>query len=173
MPFVAGALTGTDGVHGGGYTLSIPAVGTFTNNSNNLTGSINSLASNFFYYASNPAGGSETLTLTGLTTGRAYQAVFYSVGFGGAGTRVQNVSDDQGGTLPGYDQNVNGNGNGTELIDTYVATGPSITFTFTGVAGNASFHQYGFSNQQVVPEPGSAALLGGLGLGLLGRRRRA
>lgn len=170
VAFVAGGASGTDATHGGGWSYSIPTQTGFTNNTNNLTGNINTVARDFLY-SGNAATASETLTLTGLTTGVSYKATFYSVGFGGAGTRVQNISDSQGGVLNNYDQNANGSGNGSLLVDTYTATSNSITFTFASTGNNASFHQYGFSNQ-VVPEPGSAAAVLAVGaLGLLARRR--
>jgi hypothetical protein len=171
VTFVASGASGTDAVHGGGWSFSIPGQSTFANFNNNLTGNINQLARDFLF-SSNPGTATETLTLTGLTPGTLYQAVFYSVGFGTPGTRVQNISDNQGGTLNGYDQNGNGSGNGSLLIDDYLATSNSITFTFTSTANNASFFQYGFSNQ-VVPEPGSIASLTTAGaLVLLSRQRR-
>ena len=130
VPFVAGGASGTDATHGGSWSYSIPGQNVFTNNTNTLTGNINTLAKDFLY-SGNAATATETLTLTGLTVGTTYQASFYSVGFGGAGSRVQNISDDQGGALLGYDQNAFGSGNGSLLTDTYVATGNSITITFS------------------------------------------
>jgi hypothetical protein len=169
--FVPGGASGTDAVHGGGWSYSIPAQNAFTGNGNNLTGGMNALASNFLY-SGNPGTATETLTLTGLTPGVTYKAQFYSVGFGGPGTRLQNISDSQGGVLNNYDQNANGDKNGSLLIDTYTAAGNSITFTFDSLGGNASYHQYGFSNQ-AVPEPATVGSLALAALGILARRRRA
>lgn len=171
VTFVAGGASGTDATHGGGWSYSIPTQSSYTTNTSNLTGSINQLAKDFLY-SGNSGTATETLTLTGLTVGKTYKASFYSVGFGGAGGRVQNISDDQGGTLNGYDQNAFGSGNGSLLTDTYTATATSITVTFASAANNASFHQYGFSNEVVAPEPATAGLLAVGGVALLNRRRR-
>ena len=163
---INGVAFAPGGTSGSNYTLSIPALGSFTGNGNNLTGNVNTLAQNFFYDANNPPGESETLQLTGLTPLTTYLFTEYTVGFGDPGGRVQNVSDSQGGSLLAFDENAAGSGNGQLLHDLYTtdASGPgstSITFTFTALAGNSSMHEYGFSNQVVpVPEPASWMLFG-------------
>ena len=104
--------------------------------------------------------------------------MFYNVGFGSAGGRPQAVGDDQN-PPPGtanYDENVNGNGNGSELIDSFIPTSSTFTIDINSINGNASFHEYGFS-LQAVPEPSSVVALVGLcGMGLIGliryRRRK-
>jgi len=171
VTFVPGGASGTDATHGGSWTFSIPSQNAFVNNTNNLTGSINQIARDFLYSGSATTA-TETLTLSGLTPGQKYRAVFYNVGFGGPGGRIQNVTDDQGGALNGYDENGPGDKNGSLIIDDYTATAASITITIASQGNNISFHQYGFSNQ-VVPEPASAGLLLIGATGLLARRRRA
>ncbi len=118
------------------------------------------------------------MQLTGLTPSTTYLFTEYTVGFGDPGTRLQNVSDSQGGSLANFDENAAGSGNGQLLHDLYTtdASGPgstSITFTFTAEGANASMHEYGFSNQGVpVPEPASWMLFGLGAIGLLAVIRR-
>jgi hypothetical protein len=168
---INGVAFAPGGTSGSNYTLSIPVLGSFTGNTNNLAGNVNTLAQNFFYDSSNPAGESETLQLTGLTPSTTYLFSEYTVGFGDPGTRLQNVSDSQGGSLANFDENAAGGGDGQLLHDLYTtdasgAGSTSITFTFTAEGGNASMHEYGFSNQVVpVPEPASWMLFG---LGVVG-----
>jgi hypothetical protein len=173
---VGNVVSGANG--GVTYAVTIPGFSTFTGFGNNLTGSTNTLAQSF-YYSGNGGTADETVTFGGLTPNAPYQAVFYSVGFGNADGRLQAVGDDQN-PPPGtanYDENVNGNGNGSELIDSFIPTSSTFTIDINSINGNASFHEYGFS-LQAVPEPSAiVALVGLCGMGLIGviryRRRKA
>ena len=150
--------------------------GAYSNNSNNLGGSLNQLASDFYYNQSGQSSPYETLTLSGLTAGTTYTTVFYNVGFGSVGERTNTITDGLGDTI-NYDENMYGMGNGSELINTYTATSGSVTYTFIpDNAEGASFHQYGFSNEvdpSPAPEPAQMATLSLIGLGLGGLILRA
>jgi hypothetical protein len=146
VSFEAGTQTGSN------YTFTAPGLSSVAGGSG-VSGQMCSLVSNCYF-----SGGSQTdpqtLQLTGLATNTSYRMVFYNRGWGNAGERVINITDSQGGSYSGYDQNWAGNGNGNLLVASYT-TGPaetSITFNFTSVNPNNSFHQYGFSNEIVTNE---------------------
>ncbi len=165
VTFVAGALVGSN------YTLTTPNTGTFQNSSGNVTGGSADLVEDFFFL-SGSSSGVEVLTLTGLTVGERYITTFYNEAFGGP--RVQNITTSDGGSILGFDQDFSGTNNGNLLQYDYVATATSISFTFDSVTDNASFHQYGFSNEVVpVPEPATLGMLALGGLAFLRRRRVA
>ena len=131
------------------YTLGIDSTGTYTGNANALTGSINKLATDFFY--STTSAGSESLLLSGLTPSTTYTLTFYCVGFGSAGGRQETLTDSQNTTPTIIDENASGSGNGFLLKDTYTtaasgAGSTSYQINFRVSAGG-SFHEYGFSNE--------------------------
>jgi hypothetical protein len=125
----------------------------YNNFKNNLTGNLNSAASNF-YFSESPTWQAQ-LTLSGLTPGVTYMTTFYSAGFYGAGQGQQTVTDSLGGSYT-FDQDAAGVGNGSLLTRTYVATSDSITFTFTPTTKN-SFNQFALTNEVVVNMEYSAA----------------
>ncbi len=123
---------------------------------NNLKGSLNSAASDF-YYSESPTG-QEQLTLSGLTPGVTYTTTFYSAGRYGVGSGKQIVTDSLGGDFT-FDQDASGAGNGSRLTRTYVATSDSVTFTFTPVTKN-SFNQFALTNEVVPPSHQSPDVYG-------------
>lgn len=151
---------------------------TMTNNSTNagkVAGESSKFFTDFFYNSV-----TQTLTLTGLTPGQTYRAVFYAISWGGFGGRYSTVTDSLGGSIL-YDQNMHPNGG--LLIDEYTPTSSTVTFTFTQNRADSNpgdpnktdqyshYHFYAFSNE-VVPEPAAAGLAGlGAASALLMRRR--
>ena len=113
------------------------------------------------------AGSSTTFTLTGLSMNTDYSFYYFNPDWGsGPRTGFLDGSDDVGNTFA-VDQ---GPGSGNEIIKYDYNTGASTTFTMTVTSDFAdTLHTYSFVN--VVPEP-STALLGGLGMLALLRRRR-
>jgi hypothetical protein len=127
---------------------------TYNDFKNNLTGNLNSAASNFYFSAS-PTW-QEQLTLSGLTPGVTYMTTFYSAGFYNAGQGQQIVTDNFGGSFT-FDQDAGGVGNGSLLTRTYVATSDSITFTFTPTPTTKnSFNQFALTNEVVSMEYSAA-----------------
>jgi hypothetical protein len=113
------------------------------------------------------AGSSTTFTLTGLSTNTNYSFYFFNPDWDGATrTGLLDGSDDAGNTFAVDQQS----GSGNEIIQYDYNTGASTTFTMTVTSDSGNtLHTYAFAN--VVPEP-SAALLGGLGMLAMLRRRR-
>jgi hypothetical protein len=111
-------------------------------------------------------GGVKTYKLTGLATNTNYAFYFFSPDWGDSGrTGALDGSDDGVGNTTTTDQSW---GTGHEIIKYAYNTGASTSFTMS-VDNTNGLHNYAFVN--VVPEPG-AALLGGLGMLALLRRRR-
>jgi hypothetical protein len=110
-----------------------------------------------------------TYNLTGLLTNTNYEFYFFNPDWTGGATRTGFLdgSDDGVGNTFAIDQTP---GAGDKIIKYAYNTGASTTFTMRATSNNtAGLHNFAFVN--VVPEP-SAALLGGLGMLALLRRRR-
>lgn len=127
-----------------------------------------------------------TLTLTGLTPGVTYDARIYSRRWDPTANRSTNISFNEDGVAGAegstglINQNDSNTLPGAGFSDPeqesyyvnyrYTAASPSLEMTFTNQTGD-TWHLYAVTNQ-VVPEPGSLAVLG-IGAGaLLARRRR-
>lgn len=114
------------------------------------------------------SGASITYTLTGLATNTNYEFYFFNPEWGQSNrTGFLDGSDDVGNAFA-VDQSA---GAGDKIIKYSYNTGASTSFTMTVTSDTqgTSLHNYAFVN--LVPEP-SAALLGGLGMLCLLRRRR-
>ena len=123
------------------------------------------------------AGSAGTVSLTGLTSGNTYrvQALVYDgrgdVGIPGRTVQFDGIDQGQ------YANGVSGVGwgNGLLVTGTFVATAATQDFTIEAFLGTASkgaqLNALLVHETAVVPEP-SAALLGGLGMLALLRRRR-
>ncbi|MDW5265931.1 MULTISPECIES: SdrD B-like domain-containing protein [Acidobacteriaceae] len=143
-------------------TLATPAMLTYTGFDNDLTGEVNSLASNFFY---SPVNG-EQLTLTGLAVGATYVTTWYGVGFQDGIQRAQYITDSLGGSTV-IDENLFGAGKGVTFSRTFTAANDSIIFTIMSVDPNTTFHQYAVTNQLVVSGTyGSGELISDAGSGI-------
>lgn len=133
---------------------------------------LDDLLADFFFNntGAGPGVGNETVTLTGLTPGNAYTTTFFNAGFDAPRvTRIVDITTTDGGSTR-FDQNSFGDRVPSVLRYTFVATGPSITYTFDAVNNFDTFHQYGFTNE-VVPEPSAAGCLTFLAAALPHRRR--
>lgn len=133
-----------------------------------------------FYWNSDlsATGQAETVTLTGLTEGTAYTLrMFYRQWDANeANTRFTDITFNEE-TGSGFIRvNQDESENARMITYDYVA-GPSgtlnISFAEGGNSPLASWHQYGLSNEVLIPEPASLGLLSLGALGLLARRRRA
>lgn len=121
-------------------TAGLAAV--FNGDGNNITGGSRQLANDFLYN-----GFPASITINGLIPGTLYVATIYSVGWEN-GTRAATFSVGNDRLTVNQDQF--GDNNGIRFSYRYVATGTSITLTYTPLEGN-SIHTYGFSNYQFGP----------------------
>jgi hypothetical protein len=86
--------------------------------------------------------------------------------------RVVNVQASDGGAVT-FDQNFTGHAHPNVLRYAFVAPGTSITYTFSPADVQNAFHQYAFTNEVAVPEPGAIGVGAvGAGLVLFARRRQ-
>jgi hypothetical protein len=133
------------------------------------------LLKDFYYNALNPLTNVETLTLTGLTPGTQYETHVYYRAWNTT-NRTTAVKFDEGG---GLDQTIIVDQNAPVATAKYLsylftagASGKLImSYTPSGGNTSASWHNYGVTNQVVVPEP-SSLVLAGCGLAALMRLRR-
>jgi len=179
------------GTSGAGFTYAVNSGGAAVHAGNTNTGvlnptttgaGLNALLTDMIYDGNNTVGGTETLTLTGLTAGQQYDTRVYArqwgvssrivnVTFNGDGTNLStgNINEDDATQTPA------GFATATQpyaISYKFTATGSSETVTFTLLNSNESWHVYGVTNQAVPePAPVSVLLLGGAGL-LMARRRR-
>jgi len=140
VPFSSVGLgPSVDPITGNGFSLSIPNLGTFNSGSSAMIDD--------FYY--NSGGGNsgdvETLTLSGLTPGQVYETRLYYRPFG---ARPNTVTVDTGGATPWVgtlDQATSDAENYAAVR--YRAESNTATMHFAQHLGNASWHQYGVTNQ--------------------------
>jgi hypothetical protein len=109
------------------------------------------------------------LVLSGLTANTDYIFTFYSPPLEGGGTRkiVLDGADDGVGNDFTAQQ---GSGGSFQIVRYRYNSGASTTFTMNGVSGAGGI--YAFTNELVVPEPGTVALLAAGAVPLLALRRR-
>ena len=142
------------------------------NGNHNVSGAVVALFEDMIYNGNNAPGGSATVTIEGLIPGVTYDTRFYTRQWG-PGTRTADI---------GFDTNANGFADTTVTISqdnasvsppgfsdanqayaisyTYVAQTSSFSATFTQQSYNASWHQYGVTNEIVSTPPGTAAIGG-------------
>ncbi|HET6246658.1 MAG TPA: autotransporter-associated beta strand repeat-containing protein [Tepidisphaeraceae bacterium] len=149
--FATGGLTsgtsnGSTWAIGGTGTITSYTANTTANGNNNIatTNQLYTMETTFSYNGK-PA----IFTLNGLTAGTVYSLTYYDSSFGTPGTRVMSsITSSDGGSISNYDENGSGDGVGSLLRYTFVATGASEALTFNPVNSN-TFQFYGFSNEQV------------------------
>jgi hypothetical protein len=168
ISIVAGFGSPGSPITGSNFTVGSPG-GTFTfDGSAGVSGTASSLLSTGLT-GGGGAGSSTTFNLTGLLTNTDYTFYFFNPDWGNGSTRtgLLDGSDDGVGNTFAVDQNP---GTGNNIVQYAYNTGASTTFTMTVTSDTGdTLHKYAFVN--VVPEP-STALLGGLGMLALLRRRR-
>jgi len=129
-PAVAGSFSTANLVNG------------FPNDGNNLSDSGSRQLANDFVYGNAPT--VQGITINGLFPGFEYVATIYSVGFDNPPiTRA--VTFSVGNDRLTVNQDQFGNDNGIRVSYRYIATGNSITLSYTPLQG-ATFHTYGFNN---------------------------
>jgi hypothetical protein len=169
VPFTIGGMQGTNyGTTGlNAYVGTNPWTSAVPNGDN----SVGDLLNDFYWRNTPVAPADQTLTLTGLTPGTAYITTFYSAGWQPGVLRTVTVNASDGGSVT-LNQDFTGYTKPNVLRYTFVAPGPSITYTFTPANPQNGFHQYAFTNEVAVPEPGGLCAGGLAGLLVLARRRR-
>lgn len=139
-------FTGVNGANTSGPTFSTTGLGAaFNNDGNNLNEAGSRQLANDFVYNGYPA----TITINGLIIGAEYVANIYSVGWEN-GTRAATFS--AGSDRLTVNQDHFGDNNGIRFTYRYIASGSSITLTYTPLEGN-SIHTYGFSNYELNAPP--------------------
>jgi len=105
----------------------------------NITGNSAALG-NPFVYNGNP----RTITLTGLTPGKAYRTTLYAFGWEASGRTQGFLSNGQWANI---DQDAYGNNNGIRIINEFVAK--STTRSFQIYPDSGTFHMSGLANHEI------------------------
>jgi hypothetical protein len=124
----------------------------FTADGNNVTGGSRTLANDFVYGGTVPAGSFQTLTIKGLTPGTAYVATIYSVGFDAPGPTIRWATFSSGEDRLTVNQDQFDNNNGIRVSYRYTAdaNGEGTIKIAPVNPANVSIHVYGFSNREAV-----------------------
>jgi hypothetical protein len=135
-----GAGAGTDPLTGKPYSLTM-------NNPSDWGAGSASVMHDFIHNGGQPAGATETLTLSGLKPGTVYETRLYYRNFG---TRPNTVDIDTDGVAGAeysntLDQVTSSGGNYWSVI--YQADSSTATLQFTQQQGNNSWHQYAVTNE--------------------------
>jgi autotransporter-associated beta strand protein len=119
------------------------AGGTFFRDPINLSGELGKVVLDFVY------GGTQTVTLSGLTAGQTYTTTFYNFAWdSSAGDRPQAITTT-GGAAATFDESFNGYNNASVLRYSFTATGATEAITFTPLKEGGSFHNSAFTTEQV------------------------
>lgn len=124
----------------------------FANDANNVTGSSSTLARDFVYGGTVPAGNYQSISLTGLTPGLDYVITVYSVGFDAPSPSLRWATASVGDDRITLNQDQFDNNNGIRFSCRYTAdTNGTATLRIAPVnPENVSLHLYGFSNREAV-----------------------
>jgi hypothetical protein len=121
----------------------------FPGDTNNVTGTGSTVMAQNFVYGGNPA----TVTVKGLTSGRAYIVSFFSVGWQSDGGDVdfRNLTFTSGADSQLVRQSQFGSDNGIPIDYAFIATAATRGITIAVANGNnATFHLYGLALHQSV-----------------------
>jgi hypothetical protein len=146
-------FAGVNGANPSGPTFSTTGLGAgpLNGDANNLNETGSRELANDFVYNGFPA----TITINGLIPGAEYVANIYSVGWEN-GTRAATFS--VGNDRLTVNQDHFGDNNGIRFTYRYIASGSSITLTYSPLQGN-SIHTYGFSNYELNAPPTPPAVV--------------
>lgn len=160
VPFT-GVAGGNPAVSGRFSTTFLANV--FNNDGNNVTGGSRTLANDFVYGGTVPAGEYQSIRMEGLTPGVEYVASVYSVGWEAPTPAIRWVT----GSLDGAEhftlnQDQYGNDNGMVISHRYTADeSGTATLRFAPVnPANVSMHFYGFSNREAVSRNLAPSIVG-------------
>ncbi|MBX3745905.1 MAG: immunoglobulin domain-containing protein [Verrucomicrobiae bacterium] len=125
----------------------------FNNDGNNVTGGSRTLANDFVYGGTVPAGEFQSVRLEGLTPGVEYVFAVYTVGWEAPSPSIRWLTGSIDGTEAlTFNQDQFGNDNGMVISHRYTADASGVaTLRFAPVnPANVSMHFYGFSNREAV-----------------------
>jgi fibronectin-binding autotransporter adhesin len=130
---------------GTGFTTSGLSLRLF-NDQSAVTGSLGTLLDSFAY-----AGNPQTVTLTNLSAGQTYTLTFYNRQWDASGPdRGQNTTTTSGATFSFFESPAGGVQNSLNLLRyTFSASGTSEAITFTAQTAGSTFHNSGFTTEQV------------------------
>ncbi len=124
----------------------------FAADANNVTGSSSTLARDFVYGGTVPAGNYQSISLTNLTPGLDYVITVYSVGFDAPTPAIRWATASVGEDRLTINQDQFDNNNGIRFSCRYTAdANGTATLRIAPVnPANVSVHIYGFSNREAV-----------------------
>jgi len=132
-----------------------------------VTPAIGNVLSNFVFGVANAPG----LILSGLTPSQQYLLTLYNMSFGGIGDRPILYATSDGAQIVNIDENEFGGAKGQLVTYQYTANDDGVfSISMTPTNATAGYHFYAFSNEEIIPEPATFALISLLGMLLLRKK---